>query len=168
MTGRFKPKHGFEDVSASIKYFPDTGEFYRLRWGRWIKTGYGQPDGYVIVYFKGRNYSAARVAWLLMTGEWPDGEVDHIDINKSNNVWSNLRLATPSQNCANKPTYKQNTSGKKGVHEFINRGVGGRWRARIGVNGKRISLGLFNSPEEAHEAYIAASRKYHKEFSRAE
>lgn len=160
----------YDVVSGHIRYCPLSGSFYRRsrRVGKWRPTGFSGSEGYVIIYLLGRQIAAARIAYLLMTGEWPEYEVDHKNLNRGDNRWSNLRHAKPSQNCANKGRYENNSSGFKGVHEFFSRGVGGRWRARIGVNGRRISLGLFDSPEAAHAAYVAASEMMHKEFSRVE
>jgi hypothetical protein len=156
----------YRAVSAVVRYCPFSGNFYRFRARKgWRKTGFLVGGGYMVIFLFGKNISAARVAWFLMKREWPSHEVDHIDLNKQNNRWINLRLAMPSENCANKPRYSNNSSGFKGVSRFNDRGVI-RWRARVGVNGKRISLGVFDSPEEAYAAYVAASAAHHKEFSR--
>jgi hypothetical protein len=87
--------------------------------------------------------------------------IDHIDGDGLNNRRCNMRIATHSQNMHNMRINKANTSGLKGVDL-----VSGKWRARIKLNGNRIYLGQFASPEEAHAAYCAASEKYHGEFGR--
>jgi hypothetical protein len=94
----------------------------------------------------------------------PDGlEVDHIDGNGLNNVRSNLRLATHAQNKWNIGIRAHNKSGYTGVcfHKQA-----GRWWATINVNGRQISLGLFDEIEDAARARDAAALKYHGEFAR--
>ena len=96
----------------------------------------------------------------------PDGlQIDHRDGDGLNNRRSNLRVATRSQNMHNRSAYCNNKSGFKGV-DF--RKEGGKWRAKIRINNKEKHLGMFDSPEEAHEAYCRASEKYHGEFGRTE
>lgn len=101
---------------------------------------------------------------LLMSE--PQGlEIDHRDGNGLNNRRKNLRSATHSENTYNRRVNKNNTSGLKGVYWYKR---AQKWMARIGVNGNREYLGLFETPEEAHAAYCAASRKLHGEFGRVE
>lgn len=99
----------------------------------------------------------------LTRNEW----VDHIDGDTLNNVRSNLRICTPQQNRFNQKTPSTNTSGFKGVlvDKRFNKTV---YRAKMEINGKYISLGKYDTPEEAHEAYKAAAKRYHGEFARAE
>lgn len=106
----------------------------------------------------GRSYPSHRLVFLYMTGWFPpDGlEPDHIDRNSLNNVWSNLRLVTRSQNQANTRVYKSNKLGVKGVHRS-----GSYYRAFISESGKNRSLGYFFRLEDASAAYQrAASRLY--------
>lgn len=92
----------------------------------------------------------------------PTEHVDHIDGNGLNNMRSNLRLATRTENVRNSKRPVTNTSGYKGVswHKARN-----KWRATIQVNNKHIHLGLFDTPEEAYAAYCEAAIKYHGEFA---
>lgn len=121
-------------------------------------------DGYRIVSVKNRSYRAHRVIWLIMTGEWPDLEIDHRDLNKDNNAWLNLRLATTQQNHANTTKNKNNTSGYKNVHWHEPRK---KWMARKMVNGRKIYIGLYDTPEAAHTDVIDFSLRAHGEFARA-
>jgi hypothetical protein len=90
-------------------------------------------------------------------------QIDHIDGNGLNNQRKNLRICTNSQNQKNKGSYRNNTSGFKGVswHKIHK-----KWNAKISVDGKRISLGDFSTKEEAYQAYCIACAKYHGEFSK--
>ena len=99
---------------------------------------------------------------LIMSA--PSGmEVDHINLNKLDNRRANLRIATASQNQRNRGAYTTNTSGYKGVvwHKGAN-----KWRARIVCEGKKHSLGLYESKELAYEAYCNAAKQMHGEFAR--
>jgi hypothetical protein len=123
-------------------------------------------DGYLGVRIDWRSYLVHRVIWLIQTGSWPEAglEIDHADGNRSNNVFSNLRLATRTQQQSNTKLRSNNLLGKKGVsfHQ-----LSGRYFARIQVNGRTHSLGYFVTPEEAHRAYYEAAKKYHGPFARA-
>lgn len=91
----------------------------------------------------------------------PENQIDHKDRNRKNNRIENLRLATASQNCVNRPSRRKNGT-PRGVcwHKGQN-----KWTAKIEQNGKKIWLGTFDSAETARLAYIEASKKIHGEFS---
>lgn len=95
----------------------------------------------------------------------PGELVDHIDRNALNNTRVNLRIATNAQNQHNRGKQSDNTSGYKGV--FWHRHAQ-RWKAVIRVNGKRLWLGSFSTPELAHQAYCAAAAQYRGEFGATE
>lgn len=97
-----------------------------------------------------------------MTGEWPVSQIDHIDGNPKNNKWSNLRLATNTQNSRNSSKPKNNTSGFKGV-SFVSRL--NKYRATIMVNRKSIHLGCFSDVKDAVLAYNEAAKSYFGEFA---
>lgn len=99
-----------------------------------------------------------------MTGAWPRQFVDHVNCDRTDNRWSNLRDASPSQNARNIGKRRDNKSGFKGV-SFHNRA--GRYRAEIRVKGRTRHLGLFNTPQEASKAYEAAAKSLAGEFARA-
>lgn len=120
-------------------------------------------QGYVIIKVDRRLYRAHRLAWLYMTGQWPKAQIDHRDLNATNNSWANLREATRSQNCYNQGARTNNTSGYKGVSWHK---ASGKWTAQTRINGKAAHLGLFGTAELAHRAYIEAAREHHGEFAR--
>lgn len=119
-------------------------------------------NGYLEIGIDYKLYLSHRLAWLYMTGEWPSDEIDHKDTNKSNNIWTNLREATGSQNGYNCIVRKNSKAGLKGV-SICN---GSQIMSSICVDGKSIYLGTFATAEEAHEAYKRAAEKYHGEFAR--
>lgn len=111
-----------------------------------------------------RLYPSHCIIWLWMTGSWPNHEIDHKDVDGTNNAWSNLRLATPRQNKANTKIRKNNTSGYRGVTFDKSRG---KWQAKISHFGKTINLGRFGAKEDAVSAYEAAALEAFGEFKRA-
>ena len=124
----------------------------------------GQRSFYVGISIYGQEYAAHRLAWLYVTGRWPKAQIDHKDMDGTNNSFSNLREASRSQNLANSPRRLDNSSGYKGVCWFA---ACEKWRADIAKDGKRHYLGLFDTAEAAHEAYAAAATKLHGEFARS-
>lgn len=101
-------------------------------------------------------FYAHRIIWVMQTGEQPL-EVDHIDGNGLNNKWENLRNVSHSVNGRNQKLFTTNTSGTAGVSFLKN---SGRWRARIMVDDKAISLGNFIDKDQAIEARKQAELKY--------
>lgn len=95
-------------------------------------------------------------------GALDDQDVDHVNGNKLDNRKVNLRIATRSENSANRRVGSRNTSGFKGVHRS-----GARWRATIRVDGKSIHLGRFDTPEEAHSEYMKSAQRLFGEFARS-
>lgn len=112
---------------------------------------------------KSFSFYVHRLLWELFVGPIPDGyQIDHKDGNSLNNSLDNLRLATPSQNSINRKGYSKKI---KGV--YFRRRNSGRpsWQAKIGVDGKMITVGTFDTEEEAARAYNDAARKYYGEFA---
>ena len=116
---------------------------------------------YVKIRLRGIQYLAHRLAWLYMTGEWPEKWIDHIDGNGTNNEWSNLRKTDHITNQWNARRYKKHQTGLKGVHRHLD-----RYRSSLFVEGQHLHLGIFDTPEEAHAAYCDAARKHRGEFAR--
>ena len=106
-----------------------------------------------------------RLVWVWHNGAIPDGlVVDHINGDTTDDRIENLRLATHRQNACNRKVHTNNKSGYKGV-DYVPQ-FGG-FRAVIYVDGKQRHLGIFDSPEKAHQAYIAASEEYYGDYSRS-
>lgn len=154
-----------EKAMAFARYDPETGIFYRVRP---TKSGWssgaafkGTVDnrGYLKINCDRMPISAHRLAWLLMTGEWPMQQIDHINRNKLDNSWCNLRLATSSQNTVNR---KLEGVWPRGVTKSHNRSK--PFKAALTVNYKRRHLGYFATPEEACLAYEEAARIEFGEF----
>ncbi len=148
-------------------YNPETGIFIRIKTvGKRTDlvgtiAGSKMKIGYLAIGIDERTYYAHRLAWFYMTGKWPK-YIDHINGIRTDNRFSNLRLATNSQNCANRAKQSNNTSGHKGVfwHKKAR-----KWMVSIEVEGKQIYCGLFVDFGEACAAYAAAETRYFGEFA---
>lgn len=147
-----------------FSYNPETGEFirnidtYRRGHRKGEVAGTKLEDNAIQIIIDKKAYKAHRLAFLYMIGEMPKNGVDHIDGNRSNNKWTNLRRATQAQNNQNMRVRKDSTSGLTGVSYSKSRD---RWEAKIAVNGKTIHLGRHKTAPEAAEAYRLAKEKYH-------
>jgi hypothetical protein len=153
-----------EELLRALHYNPATGVFTwlvdrgsNLCQGQ-IAGSYGDR-GYLTICINYRRYYGHRLAFFYMTGRWPNPEVDHEDLDKSNNRWSNLREATRPQNAANRSRQSNNTSGFIGVTKS-RRG----WQAQIGHHGRCIYVGTFSSIEDAVRSRAAKALEIHGEF----
>ncbi len=124
-----------------------------------LKTS--DKKGYLFGPVMNTLFKAHRVAWAIHYGEWPNGDIDHINQVKDDNRINNLRVCTDSENLRNIPMFSTNKSGYKGV-SFDKRQK--KWTARISTGNSYKSLGYFSSPEKASDAYIIAAKYYHGEF----
>lgn len=155
-------------LRSILSYDPETGVF---RWK--VRTAYctvvgevaGSTSGagYAKIQIDGVTWQGHRLAWLYMRGRLPR-QIDHENLVKSDNRFSNLRAATGSENTANQPKRKDTSSRFKGVTWNKNCG---RWQASIKVRGRNLYLGLFDEERPAHNAYVAAARQHFGEFARA-
>jgi len=150
-----------------LDYNPETGVFtWRVHRERYYCAGKiaGTTDkhGRHQIQIDKKIYRAGSLALFWMTGRM--AVADHINCDPSDDRWSNLRKATPAQNGANKRPHKRKLySPLKGVTVNWH----GRFQAQIGVNGCNIYLGLFDTAEAAHAAYVAAAKKYFGAFARS-
>lgn len=154
-----------EWLRDNLAYEPETGAFL------WKKRGYGRVmdrvlgtdawPGYVVIKVAGVVYYAHRLAWFYVNGEWPNGQVDHIDSNKANNAIINLRIATSAQNAAGRDT-KRTIAPSRGVFPH-----GSGFVARIHHKGVRHYLGYFPTHAAAKAAYEAKAQEIHGEFAHA-
>ena len=152
-----------EQLRTMLHYDASTGSFvWKIQPSRSVKSGdiagcTEKRIGYITIGIAKRVYKAHRLAWLHVHGEWPQGLIDHINGDKADNRIANLRDVFADGNSQNvrKPN-RRNKSGFMGVIWFQN-----KWRASMSVNGKSKWLGDYSTPEEAHQVYLAAKRKYH-------
>lgn len=158
-----------ERLRALLHYDPETGIFTRLVGVRGFAAGSkvgalckcGPSRGYIYIGVDRKKYRAHRLAWFYVTGEWPD-EIDHINRERADNRWANLRAATRSQNNINGSRHRNNTSGFKGV-SWVARV--NRWRAYVSIDGKQSHLGYFKEMSDAVAARQRAAEYHFGEFA---
>lgn len=113
---------------------------------------------YATLCVDGKSLLAHRAAWAYVNGEWPPGQIDHIDGNKKNNSIANLRNATALVNQQNqRRPHRCNSTGFLGVVPVRN-----KFRAQISIDGASRNKGTYLTAEAAHEAYLKAKREYHE------
>ncbi|AYH33246.1 HNH endonuclease [Pectobacterium parmentieri] len=157
-----------EQINNILLYDTKTGVFkWKVDRSNKVKAGSiagtAGSNGYCRIKINGRLYQAHRIAWVMIHGETPPKEIDHINGNKLDNRACNLRAATRAGNCQNTSIRKDNSSGARGV-SWNKRNK--RWRARCNFNNKEHLIGNFTSKEEAIEAYAAFARNTFGEFYR--
>lgn len=189
MSKAYRPIPPMSELGKWFRYDPANGDLYRIAEinrrslesqivSPERKVGSGKIGGYLSCRVPGLSgsFSVSRIIWAMQTGVDPgDMQVDHINLDKQDNRWSNLRLATASQNSCN----RKKPESLKGVAAFsLYKGVSqlkekrGRGNtcisAQIRANGRSVRLGLFPTEQAAHAAYCEAAKKYHGEFARLE
>lgn len=124
-------------------------------------AGSPQYQGYICICVDFQKHRAHRLAWLYMTGAWPDAHIDHINGDKGDNRFANLRGATKAQNEMNKGLRCHNTSGATGVYWSR---AAGKWQAYIRIDGRSRYLGVYQNIDDAkaarREAEIALFGEY--------
>lgn len=149
-----------------LDYDAETGVFrWRESRGRAPKgavAGKADPRGYILIRVDGRGWWAHRLAYLYMTGEHPAVDIDHINRDKSDNRWCNLRRATRSENLANASQRRDTKSGHRGISWDRS---GRCWKARLCVRGRHVHVGQFRDIAEAVAAHARAMREHFGEFA---
>lgn len=138
-------------------WFPSAS--YANRWNNRYAgkpAGCLAPDGYVLVRIFGNRYQSHRLIWLMETGDWPIGEIDHINGIRSDNRMANLRDVSRSQNHRNQKLSVKNTSGFMGVSLCKN---SGKWRAYTRSHGRARHIGYYSTAAEAHAAFAEVAIK---------
>lgn len=151
-----------------FSYDPKTGIF------RWKKhrskpligrvAGCRGVHGYWLITLNDKKTVAHKVAWALHYGYWPRFDIDHRDLDKGNNRISNLRRSNKSNNGANRPMQKNNTSGYKGVYWSA---AARKWMVQIKARNTFHYVGLFVDKKEAAQAYYAKAVELFGEHARA-
>jgi len=161
-----------------LEYNPETGVFFRkyrsdgFKTNRDMKifnsrfankeTGYIGKDNRVYIRIDAHLYLAHRLAWKIIIGTDPKNQIDHINMNPSDNRFCNLREADNSENNCNKIEQSNNKCGFKGV--CFDQSIG-KFKARITKNGEHIHIGVFDNVLDAHVAYCKHAALIHYDFA---
>lgn len=157
-----------EGLRAVLDYNPATGIFtWKMRRNRHVvagdRAGYESGNGYRRISIGGREYLEHRLAWLYVHGSFPVQTLDHANLDGRDNRIDNLRLATGTEQQANRSLQKNNRSGVKGV-VWLKRER--RWQACIHLGGRRIDLGRHLTRDGAAAAYKLAAERHYGAFAR--
>lgn len=162
---RLHPLPPIDVLKGRFSYDPDTGLITRLvgrsNHPKGSVAGNNQHD-YIYIQYKRCRMLAHRVAWALHYGEWPAGELDHINFDRKDNRIANLRIASVADNQRNRAVQSNSTTGIKGVTGQKS----GTYIAKISLNKRQIHLGSFKDSDEAAHAYNKAAILLHGEFAR--
>lgn len=147
----------------NLRYLYKEGRLYSRKTGE--ETGRTKHSRYLVVNFlvdgKKKKFKVHRVVWIMHNGEIPeDLVIDHIDGNPQNNLLENLRLATLSQNSANSKAYN-----KSGLPKGVSL-TGKKYQARIKYDNITYYLGLYDTVEEAADAYNIKALEFHGNFAK--
>ena len=153
------PAYVTQYILKHWSYDPETGAVFGTRG---VEIGSRSKKGYLLgtVMVDGRSVSVAlhRAAWLLETGAWPAQKIDHQNGVKDDNRWGNIRDTTPGVNSQNLRRAHRDKKSSTLLGAYRGRT---RWQALIRVDGKLKHLGMFDTDQEAHEAYLTAKRLLH-------
>jgi hypothetical protein len=150
------------ELTRLLDYDQNTGQFtWKVKTCRKVvpgkKAGGLNSNGYVQIKINNIFFYGHRLAWFYVHSKWPEQEIDHINGNPSDNRMCNLRAADRTQNNQNRIARVDCNSGVRGV---MQRKDTKKWRAEIRVNKKLISLGCFQTLEEAASARKVAEQTY--------
>jgi hypothetical protein len=154
-----------QNLKLLCHYDPETGSFMRIRKITWtgnIIDCKSVPSktthfGYYQMNIFGRPYAVHRLIFLYMTGSFPKHDVDHINGDRTDNRWINLREVTRRENMMNVGVRSNSTTGVTGVSK---RKDTGKYVAYVDVMGKRKIIGNFDTLSEAAHARRNASEQH--------
>ena len=150
-----RAKHIEHDLLHELFEYKAGKLYWKVRkQGRALEKEAGSSDsrGYRQVKINRENYKSHRLIYMMFHGRIDSNlQIDHIDGDRSNNNIENLRVVTSQEN-------QWNQTKAKGYSWMKSRR---KWQARIGIDGKVKTLGLFNSEEDAREAYLKAKENLH-------
>lgn len=151
-----------------VIYDPETGEMtwrktknWRVQAGK--RVGYlCATQGYWMTMLDDRMYSQHRLAWLYMTGNWPKGQIDHINHDRADNRWANLRDVSQAVNLQNRsgPCRGRKYQLPRGVEYLRGPGRVKRYRAVVTAYGKRYRGSYYMTAKEAEAEAVALRRKH--------
>lgn len=161
-----KPLPDYDYLHELFRYEPETGKLYWKIDRSWqIKAGDEvgciSNKGYLRTELRSvkRKVLVHRIIWKMITGREPNGILDHINNNRLDNRFENLREITPKGNAQNRNIHSNNTSGCMGVHY---RKDCKKWAVNISTDGKRIHGGHFENIEDAIQRRKELEEEYYE------
>jgi hypothetical protein len=149
------------ELLTQFTYCPDTGQFRRRTRTGERPAGTTNSCGYTRIVINRKAYLAHRLAWLYMNGAFPVGDIDHINGDRADNRRVNLRDVPRKMNAANRhKANKNNARQLLGVSRLRS-----RWVAQIAIDGVKRHLGVFDTAEAAHQAYLVARHPEGENFA---
>jgi hypothetical protein len=157
----------YDRLIELVDYDCETGLFTRKKAvGRSFEgrvLGYKKNNGYIAFTLDSKKYFAHRLAWLFVHKKLPEHDVDHIDGNRTNNKIANLRDIPRSLNLENSIKAKSSNKSTGLIGSYFHEPTG-KFMSRIQVNKKDKYLGLYETAQLAHEAYMSAKKQLHKGY----
>jgi len=150
------------ELKELFYYDSETGYFVRIKKRQGCRVGDiagNIHQGYRRIKINGEHYFAHRLAWLFMTGNWPDAEIDHINHDRDDNRFSNLRAATRIENSKN---IKRSSNGKSVIYGVTWSESRRRWKASIGSGRNHVHLGHY--PDIFFAIYIRKTAEHIYEY----
>ena len=152
-----------ETILRRLSYNKETGSVIWLDGKRAGRKIYNTScDGYHRLKILGSTYYLHRVCWFLHYREWPTSHLDHVNGDKTDNRIVNLRVASSTQNSANRSLAVNNTTGHKGVVYLENIS---KYMVRVGSS-PRVLVGYFENLDDAAKAYNDAAKELYGEYAR--
>jgi hypothetical protein len=154
-----------QEAEKVLSYSPQTGVFTWVcrvgtRRAAGDVAGYLHSTGCITIGLNKKHIKAHRLAWLFVYDEWPAGDIDHINGNRTDNRIENLRIATKTQNAQNQRRGTRNKHGLLGIKQT----PCGNWTSSIRVDGVLHHIGTFHTAQEAHTAYVKTKQRVHPFF----
>lgn len=154
-----------QELQQIAEYFPENGIFiWKITKGNYVKTGkeFGSWDlyGYKTVRINRKSYKLHRLAWLYVYGEMPKNDIDHINGIRHDNRISNLRDVTRQTNLENQTKIQKQKKHTTLIGVYFDARKKSYY-SRISIKNKSVHLGTFKTEQQAHDAYVAAKRKFH-------
>lgn len=162
-----KDTFDFDEATGAIKWKPrPCDQFSSVRAANSWNSRYAgkrcaclDSHGYIQIKLRPFILRGHQVAWNWMTGEWPIVDVDHINGDRFDNRWTNLRLATRSENNRNRHVAR-----KTKLPIGVTRHRCGKYRAYLTIGGRQISFGYFDELAMAVASYNEKAPCYLGEF----
>jgi hypothetical protein len=156
-----------DSVRELLSYNAETGELvWRQRMSSTARPGASaggihKHTGYRTIRIFGMQRPAHRIAWVIVHGEWPKGHIDHINGDRSDNRLANLRDVARSVNNQNQRKIHSHKTSCDFLGVCPSKSAKNPWLAQIRVDGRQLHIGVYKTPELAHQAYLEAKRKLH-------